>query len=75
MGAGYLQTGYYVGFFVAAALNYTIGAEYGWRAMFLCGLAPVVVSVVTLAGVKEPAEWEKRQRRHPARRPSPLRTI
>jgi MFS family permease len=74
MGAGYLQTGYYVGFFVAAALNYTIGAQYGWRAMFLCGLAPVVVSVVTLAGVKEPAEWKKRQA--DARpKPNPLRAI
>src|SRR5579862_9821747 len=35
MGAGYLQTGYYVGFFVAAALNFTVGATWGWRAMFL----------------------------------------
>src|SRR6201986_2046595 len=35
MGAGYLQTGYYAGFFLAAALNYTIGVHYGWRAMFL----------------------------------------
>ena len=26
MGAGYLQTGYYSGFFVAAALNFTVGA-------------------------------------------------
>ena len=58
MGAGYLQTGYYFGFFVAAALNYTIGANYGWRAMFLCGLAPVVVSLVTLFKVKEPERWE-----------------
>ncbi|MBV9654059.1 MAG: MFS transporter [Acetobacteraceae bacterium] len=58
MGAGYLQTGYYFGFFVAAALNYTIGASFGWRAMFLCGLAPVIVSVLTLLGVKEPERWE-----------------
>ena len=43
MGAGYLQTGYYFGFFLAAALNYTVGAQFGWRAMFLCGLAPVIV--------------------------------
>ena len=29
MGAGYLQTGYYFGFFVAAALNYsTVGAAF-----------------------------------------------
>ena len=54
MGAGYLQTGYYAGFFVAAALNYTVGAHFGWRAMFLCGLAPVVVSLFTLFSVEEP---------------------
>jgi MFS family permease len=58
-GAGYLQTGYYAGFFVAAVLNYTVGAAYGWRAMFLCGLAPVVVSIVTLLRVEEPARWQQ----------------
>ena len=58
MGAGYLQTGYYAGFFVAAALNYTVGAHLGWRAMFLCGLAPVAVSLYTLAKVREPKRWE-----------------
>ena len=58
MGAGYLQTGYYFGFFVAAGLNYTIGASFGWRAMFLCGLAPVIISILTLLGVKEPEKWE-----------------
>jgi MFS family permease len=58
-GAGYLQTGYYAGFFVAAVLNATVGAHFGWRAMFLCGLAPVVVSIVTLLQVKEPARWQQ----------------
>ena len=58
MGAGYLQTGYYFGFFIAAALNFTVGAHYGWRAMFLCGLAPVVVAILTLATVKEPERWK-----------------
>ena len=60
MGAGYLQTGYYFGFFVAAGLNYTVGASFGWRAMFLCGLVPVVVSIATLFGVKEPERWEQK---------------
>ena len=54
MGAGYLQTGYYFGFFVAAGLNFTVGANLGWRAMFLCGLAPVIVSLITLFKVREP---------------------
>ena len=61
MGAGYLQTGYYFGFFVAAALNYTVGAHYGWRAMFLCGFAPLIVSLFVLNGVKETAKWQHKQ--------------
>ena len=59
MGAGYLQTGYYAGFFLAAILNFTVGASYGWRAMFLCGLAPVVVAIVTFLRVKEPKRWNQ----------------
>ena len=73
MGAGYLQTGYYFGFFVAAALNFTIGASYGWRAMFLCGLAPVVVSIATLVGVKEPERWEHQA--PPMKRRNPFAVI
>src|SRR5271155_4108995 len=78
MGAGYLQTGYYFGFFVAAALNYTIGATLGWRAMFLCGLVPVVVSIATLLGVKEPERWEHKRREvlaAPAKRYNPFALI
>jgi MFS family permease len=58
MGAGYLQTGYYAGFFLASALNYTVGAHYGWRAMFCCGLAPIIVAFIILFGVKEPERWQ-----------------
>src|SRR6201994_4774529 len=58
MGAGFLQTGYYFGFFVAAALNYTVGASLGWRAMFLCGFIPVIVAIATLLRVKESERWE-----------------
>jgi len=70
MGAGFLQTGYYFGFFVAAALNYTVGAHYGWRAMFLCGLVPVIVSVLTLFKVHEPPRWKAHEAE--ARRSHPL---
>src|SRR5882724_9508519 len=62
-GAGYLQTGYYAGFFLAAALNFTVGAAWGWRAMFLCGAAPVLVTLFTLARVREPARWKEHQAR------------
>jgi MFS family permease len=79
MGAGYLQTGYYAGFFLAAALNYTVGAHFGWRAMFLCGLAPAALSLLILFRVKEPERWKRVAQRvaqvAPVRRRSPLREI
>jgi MFS family permease len=59
MGAGYLQTGYYAGFFIAAALNFTVGASYGWRVMFLCGGAPVLRSFYMLSKLREPDRWTK----------------
>ncbi|MCX5542147.1 MFS transporter [Paraburkholderia sp. CNPSo 3076] len=79
MGAGYLQTGYYLGFFIAAWLNYTIGAQNGWRAMFLCGLAPAAVAIFTVCKVKEPGKWDRASRRNAQRvsqnAVSPLRLI
>lgn len=72
MGAGYLQTGYYAGFFLAAALNFTVGATFGWRAMFLCGATPILVALFTLSRVKEPPRWE---RGHAGPRSHPLRMI
>lgn len=59
MGAGYLQTGYYFGFFLASALNYTVGVRFGWRAMFWCGMAPVLVAFLVLRRVREPERWQK----------------
>jgi MFS family permease len=60
MGAGYLQTGYYAGFLLASALNCTVAAHYGWRAMFWCGLTPVVVALMVLLRVKESERWQQR---------------
>lgn len=74
MGAGYLQTGYYFGFFLAAALNYTVGASLGWRAMFWIGLIPALISFWVLAGVHEPEKFE-RVRKSKTRKESPLKLI
>ncbi len=60
MGAGYLQTGYYAGFFLASALNYSVAARYGWRAMFWCGLTPVVIAIIVLLRVKESELWRQK---------------
>jgi MFS family permease len=75
MGAGYLQTGYYAGFFLAAALNFTVGALYGWRAMFLCGLAPAALSLLVVLKVKEPERWKNKAGEAAAKAPSPLAQI
>jgi len=72
MGAGYLQTGYYAGFFLAAALNYTVGATFGWRALFICGGAPVVLALYMLSRLKESDRWTSAAR---AARPPPLSTL
>ena len=32
-----MHTGYYFGTFLAAIVNYTVGAHYGWRAVFAVG--------------------------------------
>ena len=77
MGAGYLQTGYYLGFFIAAWLNYTVGAQFGWRARFLCGLAPAALAIFTVFKVKEPGKWDRASARHAGAQHavSPLRQI
>jgi MFS family permease len=75
MGAGYLQTGYYAGFFLASALNYTVQARYGWRAMFWCGLSPVLVAVMVLLRVKESERWQQKAQRTAAGGLSSLRAI
>lgn len=77
MGAGYLQTGYYAGFFLAAALNYTVGAQLGWRAMFWCGMSPVLLSFFLMKRLKEPEHWKRAQgaQAKAMRKTSPLRAI
>src|SRR6202046_3662220 len=75
MGAGYLQTGYYAGFFLASALNYTVAARFGWRAMFWCGLTPVFVAVLVLLRVKESERWQQKAKVKAESGPSSLRRI
>src|SRR6202451_314970 len=57
VGAGYMHTGYYVGIFLAALANYTIGAHYGWRNMFIVAGLPALLLAWIRHGVTEPARW------------------
>jgi MFS family permease len=59
-GAAYMHTGYYFGTFLAAIVNYTVGAHYGWRAVFAVGGAPALLVAFIRYGVSEPKRWQKR---------------
>lgn len=59
-GAGLMHTGYYVGIFLAAILNYWVGAHYGWRAMFAVGGTPALLVSFIRFGVREPERWQKK---------------
>jgi MFS family permease len=61
MGAGYMHTGYYVGIFLAAAANYSIGARFGWRAMFIVGGVPALLLAWIRHGVVEPEAWTRKE--------------
>src|SRR5204863_8881506 len=60
MAAGLMNTGYYVGIFLAAIANYFVGARFGWRAMFLVGGAPALLVGFIRYGVTESKRWENR---------------
>jgi len=62
-GAGFMHTGYYVGTFLAAILNYGIGTyfgEYAWRVAFAVGGLPALLLAWVRHGVTEPARWAKK---------------
>ena len=69
MGAGYMHTGYYFGFFLAALANYFIGANFGWRWMFVLGGAPALLVSWIRRGVHESGTWQQKLG-DPRRRPS-----
>lgn len=58
LGAGLMQTGYYIGMLVAGLLNAWIGATYGWRAMFIVGGAPALLVAWIRRSVHEPERWK-----------------
>ncbi|MGH9141895.1 MAG: MFS transporter, partial [Vicinamibacterales bacterium] len=59
-GGGYMHTGYYFGFFLAALANYSVGARYGWRWMFVVGGVPALLITFIRYGVRESETWRRR---------------
>jgi MFS family permease len=74
-GAGFMHTGYYFGFLLAALANYGIGSRFGWRAMFVFGGLPALLLVWVRYGVTEPARWVQQQKAHDLAWWRPLATL
>ena len=70
MGAGLMHTGYYFGFFFAAVANYFIGANYGWRWMFIFGGLPALMIAFIRYGVHESKKWQEKFGDDAAQRPT-----
>ena len=56
-----MHTGYYVGIFLAALLNYWVGSRYGWRTMFFVGGLPALLLAWVRHGVTEPQRWRQKE--------------
>jgi len=61
-GAGFMHTGYYFGFLLAALANYSIGSHLGWRAMFAFGGLPALLLAWIRHGVTEPSRWVQKEK-------------
>jgi MFS family permease len=70
LGAGLMHTGYYFGFFFASVANFVIGANYGWRWMFIFGGLPALLIGFIRYGVRESAKWHERFGAGEQRRPT-----
>jgi MFS family permease len=60
-GVALMHTGFYFGFFLAALANYFVGANFGWRWMFVVGGLPALLVAVIRGRVEEPQRWQDRR--------------
>jgi MFS family permease len=57
---GWMQSGWAIGYMMAAAASALILPRFGWRWLFAVGFLPAIVAVVIRRGVQEPEVWKKR---------------
>ncbi len=60
MAAGINNSGFYLGLFFAALVNYAVGSRFGWRAVFAVGGVPILLAAFILFGVSETSRWTSR---------------
>jgi MFS family permease len=52
-----MQSGWAIGYMLAAALTAAILPRFGWRVLFLAGLAPALLTILVRRHVEEPRVW------------------
>jgi MFS family permease len=60
---GLMQSGWAVGYMLAAALSAVILPRFGWRVLFLTGILPALLTIAIRRRVSEPAVWKERRER------------
>ncbi len=58
---GWMQSGWAIGYLLAAAASALILPRYGWRWLFVVGFLPAIIAVVIRRGVHEPDVWQRRR--------------
>ena len=56
---GFVQSGWAVGYLLAAGLAAVVIPAYGWRALFLLGVLPALVTLWIRRSVEEPEVWRR----------------
>ncbi len=56
---GFVQSGWAIGYLLAAALAAVVVPRFGWRALFLIGVLPALLTFWIRRRVQEPAVWKR----------------
>lgn len=59
--AGIMQSGWAIGALAAAGLSAVVLEPYGWRVLFLIGIAPALFALLVRMRVREPELWRSRK--------------
>jgi MFS family permease len=54
-----MQSGWAIGYALAAAANYVVQPSFGWRAVFFVGILPAFLTIWVRRSVREPDIWQR----------------
>lgn len=57
---GFMQSGFAVGYMMAAGVTAAVLPRFGWRALFLVGVLPALLTLAIRRRLTEPPVWENR---------------